>query len=87
MPFLGLKAAYPNYDWLPWMFENVPVGFWEEKSNRRWYLSWLGRQLRFKSVEQWNDLSAIQLRAHHGNGLIAKLSVKEIRAEGAALAT
>ena len=86
MPYLGLKAAYPNYQWLPWMFENVPVGFWDEQSNRRWYLTWLGKQLRFTRVDQWEGLTADQLRSHRGNGLIAKLSVKEIRAEGSTVA-
>jgi hypothetical protein len=87
MPYLGLKAAYPNYDWLPWMFENVPVGFWEVKSNRGWYLTWLGKQLRFTRADQWEELSAKQLTSHCGNGLIAKLSVKEIRVEGACWAS
>lgn len=85
-PFFGLKAAYPHYKWLPWMFENVPVGFWKDSANRRWYLTWLAKQLRFTRPEQWESLSADQLRAHRGNGLIAHLSVKEIRIEGAAKA-
>lgn len=84
-PFYGLKAAYPRHNWLPWLFENVPVGFWDEDSNRCWYLGWLGRRLRLKSRDAWSRLSAKDLRANHGNGLIAKMSVVEIREAGAAL--
>jgi len=84
-PYFGLKAAYPNYLWLPWMFENVPVGFWHEAANRRWYLTWLGKQLQLTCADHWEKLSSKQLRSHRGNGLIAKLSVTQIRAEGAAI--
>jgi hypothetical protein len=61
------------------------VGFWDDKSNRRWYLSWLVEQLDFKTVEQWESLTADQLRAHRGNSLIAKWSVKQMQVEGASI--
>jgi hypothetical protein len=85
MPYLGLRFAYPDYDWLPWRFENVPVGFWHDESNRRWYLAWLGQQLQLPTADQWQRLSAEQLRTHKGGGLIAKFSVNEIRQQGAAM--
>lgn len=84
-PFFGLKAAYPKYNWLPWMFENVPVGFWQDERNCCWYLNWLGKRLKFKSRDQWLKLTAVQLRENRGNGLIAKHSVKNIRELGASL--
>ena len=84
-PLFGLKAAYPNHNWIPWRFENVPVGFWKDETNCCWYLNWLGRRLRLKSRTAWLELTAKQLRANHGNGIMAKMSVREIREVGASL--
>lgn len=84
-PLFALKAAYPKYNWLPWLFENVPVGFWADETNRCWFLNWLGLRLRLKSREDWLGLTAKQLRENHGNGIIAKMSVREIREAGASL--
>ncbi len=82
-PYFGLQIAYPDVQWLPWCFETVPFGFWEQESNRQWYLSWLGQQLDFRSPSDWLGITANQLRAFHGNGLIKKMPVREIGIAGA----
>ncbi len=82
-PYFGLRIAYPDVQWLPWCFETVPVGFWDQESNRQWYLRWLGQQLDFRSPTDWLGITAIQLREFHGNGLIKKMSVREIGLAGA----
>lgn len=84
-PYMGLKIAFPDYEWFPWRFENVPVGFWENESNRNWYLQWLGKQLDLESPSDWLCISAKQLRANHGHGILAKLSVRKIGEAGAQL--
>ncbi len=81
-PYKSLTIAFPNYDWLPWMFENVPFGFWDQTENRNWYFRWLGAQLGFNRPEQWQRLTVKQLREHRGDRLLPKMKLIEIRAEG-----
>src|SRR5438128_888831 len=40
-----LTLTYPTHDWVPWKFETVPRGFWDQK-RRLEYFDWLGQQLR-----------------------------------------
>ncbi len=86
-PYRGLCSAWPNQNWLPWMFENVPVGFWYQSENRTWYLKWVGDQLKFKRPEQWRQLTAKQLRSHRGNGILAKVPLRQIRIDGESVAS
>lgn len=79
---LGFKAPF---DWLPWMLDKIPDGFWSKPANVSQYLRWLGNRLGFNSVEQWQQLTAKQLRAKHGGGLIMKMNVPDIRAAGVKL--
>ncbi len=81
-PYKGLAFAYSDFEWLPWLFDYAPTGFWDDAQNRQQYLTWLGYQLGFKSPEDWLELSANQLRDYKGGGLLMKQKLGEIRAEG-----
>lgn len=84
--YRALNDAYPDCDWLPWKFENVPVGFWQDETNRKWYLGWLAEQLELKSADDWQSLTAKDLRQNSGDRLLPKFTLKEIRKQGASLA-
>ena len=80
----GLVFAYQNHKWLPWLFDRIPNGFWDDAENRERFLRWIGKQLKFKTADDWQRLTAESLRQLKGaNGLIMQLSVPQIRQEGA----
>lgn len=85
--YAGLSLAFPDYKWLPWLFESVPNGFWKSKSNRHWYLIWLGKQLKFETRPQWQQLTSNQLITLSGAGLLKQLTIKQIRDEGSFVTT
>src|SRR5205823_3557128 len=70
-----LKDYRPEYSWLEWRFQQVPKGFWDERTNRRRYLDWLGQQLGFQRREDWAQLRGAHLRAHQGWGLLKRAGV------------
>ena len=55
-----------NPVWLP---GPVPNGFWQEKTNRRNYLLWLGYKLGFRRIEDWYWITHTDLKRHNGQGL------------------
>lgn len=57
-PYLVLSKVYPQHEWLPWRFAGgVPKHYWQDMSKRVQFFEWLGRQLGYKEMEDWYDLS------------------------------
>ena len=50
-------STFPEYQWLPWKFNTVPVGFWEDLGNINNYMTWLSRQLNITKMEDWYKVS------------------------------
>lgn len=69
-PFEILQTLYPNYDWLPWKFTHISNDYWKSTSNQKCYLEWLGKQLNFKSMEDWYSLSVDQIAKHGGKSIL-----------------
>jgi hypothetical protein len=63
----ALATIYPTHKWQVWMFERVPVGFWNAKHNRAAYFDWLGSHLGFESRERWYSVSQSIIHANHGS--------------------
>lgn len=57
-----LREYLPNHDWKPWLFERVPVGFWETAENRHAYLVWLGETLGYSRPSDWYEIEPDALR-------------------------
>ena len=53
------------------MFARVPRGFWDQPANRRRYVLWLGRQLKFGRTGKWYGIRRDDIRGNYGGGLIA----------------
>jgi hypothetical protein len=32
---------YPDYEWKPWRFAQVPKGFWSDPDNISYYIKWI----------------------------------------------
>lgn len=63
------KELYPDYDFLPWLFENgAPPDFWSDITNIRSYMKWLDGELKLRS---WYDLRVDHLLENRGSGLIS----------------
>jgi hypothetical protein len=56
-PYLLLLTAYPEYDWLPWLFTVTPKYFWPVLKNQRKFLDWAGKQLGVKDFSDWYKFS------------------------------
>jgi hypothetical protein len=48
-----LSTAYPQHEWLPWKFDQVPNYFWDDIQNQKKFLNWMGKQLKINSLEDW----------------------------------
>lgn len=51
-----LKCMIPDFDFKPWMFSQVPDGWWKNKENQKLYMDNLGRELGFSKPEDWYQL-------------------------------
>jgi hypothetical protein len=58
----GLRAIYPEHEWLPWRFKLQPAGFWESAQNRRNFLDWAMLQLKMKNLNGWYDVTLKKVR-------------------------
>ena len=48
-----IKSVFPNYQWLPWKFNQTPKGFWNDANNTKEYMDWLSNKLNIKTMEDW----------------------------------
>jgi hypothetical protein len=61
-----LSSVYPDHVWHPWLFRQVPAGFWEVRENVVQYVEWLGDQLGVKQPEHWYDVTVEDFKRHSG---------------------
>jgi hypothetical protein len=48
---------YPEYDWLPWKFDNCPRNYWASLQNQRKFMDWAASQLNIKEMSDWYKIS------------------------------
>ncbi len=64
----ALQVIYPEFEFLPWMFERVPAGYWDNPTHHRKYFDWLAKVLNISKTEQWYHITqagSIILFPHH----------------------
>jgi hypothetical protein len=54
---LFVSKAYPEYEWLPWKFSQVPKEFWGDIQNQKNFVDWVGKKLKYNKKEDWYKLS------------------------------
>ncbi len=69
-PMAALKEYLPRAKWEEWRFANTPQRFWQNPENRRRYMKWLGKKLKFKKTEDWYKLSRKTLEENFGATLL-----------------
>lgn len=71
-----LAQAFPEHDFLPWLFNYVRPGYWDEPENRLKYLLWLKKKVALDSLSQLNSTHFIQ---NKGAGLLAAYGGSSMR--------
>lgn len=54
-----------------WLKGRVPGGYWDRVKNRRAYMKWLGKQLGYRTTEDWYNISKQDFHRNFGGGLLA----------------
>ena len=52
-----IMNVFPEYNWLPWKFSVVPLGYWNNKDNQLKYMNWLAIQLNINIIEDWYNVT------------------------------
>jgi hypothetical protein len=56
--FKMLSETYPEFEWLPWRFdERLPHEYWNDKNNQRSFMDWVAKQLNYNNREDWYNIS------------------------------
>ena len=55
-----------------WRFRRVEKGYWNDQENRIKFMDWLGKQMGFKTMEDWYEVSGLDVADHGGDVLLAK---------------
>ena len=55
-PSLLIMAMYPEYSWVPWEFEHVPKGYWDDLNFHRKFLERISKQLKIKENGDWTNV-------------------------------
>ena len=65
-------SVYPEKNWLPWKFTPTPMGYWNDIENHKIYMDWLGKELGYKILEDWYNISAKDIINNDGGGLLGR---------------
>jgi hypothetical protein len=68
----ALQAVYPDHKWEPWQFAKVEDGFWDSIENQREFLASLHTPLGIFELAQWYRVTAHELKANGGRGLLQR---------------
>lgn len=69
-PAKAVKELLPGYDWKEWLFDKAPNTFWENLSNHRRYMNWLGERLGFVEPHDWYRVSKEDFQNNSGEGML-----------------
>jgi hypothetical protein len=61
----ALRTAYPEVQWT-----EPKTAFWENRTNQREFMEWLGKELCFKKPADWYSLSGTTVRERGGDTLL-----------------
>jgi len=69
-----LMGVFPHFDWIHWRFSGLPKGYWDEKSNQKEYIDWLGRKLGFQKTEDWYRVKRRDFMDNGGSILLSRFN-------------
>jgi hypothetical protein len=62
----ALTRIYPEIDWQPWRFSNVPKGHWENRENQLEFFDWIAEELNIQYSQDWYELLNRETLTHFG---------------------
>jgi len=65
-----LFAIYPEHNWDPSKFSNIPKGYWKDKVNQRKHLDQVGQKLNITQLSDWYNYRASDIRKFGGNPIL-----------------
>ncbi len=68
-PYLLLKTVFSDFDFQPWLFSRAPKGFFENRENRKLYISWL---LETVGTTESKNLIFSDFKKYGGGSLLEK---------------
>jgi len=57
----AVMALYPEFNWKPWKFEELPSNFWEDRRRHRELFDWLGELLEIRRLDDWYRVKTIDV--------------------------
>src|SRR5262249_846485 len=63
---------YSEFPWKPWLFAQVPSGYWDEEANRKSYIVWLSKELGISKPHQWYSVTNQAVLEKRGSAFLAK---------------
>jgi hypothetical protein len=64
-----VQSAFPNFEFLPWLFHRMPDGVFDNLTTQRKYIAWLKDQV---GVSNDSDLLSEHFAKHKGQRLLAR---------------
>jgi hypothetical protein len=74
-PSKMVKSVYNSHEWKDEKFTHKAKEYWEIKDNHRNFLDILGKELGFKQITDWYNVSIKQIRGSGGSGILNKYGI------------
>jgi hypothetical protein len=66
----AICSIYPEFQWQPWRFTNVPSSFWRTLENQKIFMEWIEKKLEIKDPDGWIGVGTETLSQWGGSGLL-----------------
>lgn len=66
----ALQTVYPEYEWTPHLFSQVPHHYWKEKSSQRKFMDWISEQLGIVKQDDWFSITVDNVRKLGGMSVL-----------------
>lgn len=63
---------FPEHDWAPWKFRQVPSGYWDRPGVRQHFFETIAPELGVRKLEDWYSVKREQVRQIGGGALVTK---------------
>jgi hypothetical protein len=74
-----VRDNFRSTTWFLWKFNKVPNGFWNKDTEREFF-DWLGKELRYKNLDDWYTITKEEIHTHGGRGLLNRYGSSPWRA-------
>ncbi len=68
--FIVLSVIFPEYNWVPWKFNRVPTGFWDDIENHKKFFNWVAKEKNIQKPADWQRVTLDDITQLGGRGLL-----------------